>query len=233
MRIFKYLILIFCIVIPSVLFATGPSYVIAEINPIRINKDGDILCKTRFESNWMGGHYYMNVNYGLCVLTKGLILEYPIFKLNMPANESEEINYVKLNTFWNNWFDNDSSNSDTITQKEDFLIRQYSFTNSDLEQYKRNDTISIKQFEQKYKIDLNKTKLKALEKAHSRPFESKSTETNIIVSFDFGNIVITNSDGVDESKIGLDYSYSFPFDGHEMGFDIQNVNGILFDVKRK
>lgn len=235
MRIFKYLFTILILIIPELLSATGPSYIVAKINPIRVNNRGDILCRTKFESNWMGAHYYMNINYGLCVLTKGSILEYPIFKLEMPKNEKDEIAYIKLNTFWNSWFENNRSEADTITKEEAILIQKYSFNNSELEQYKRTDTISIKQFEQQYKVDLTKTNLKTLEKAYSLPFisEPENSKMDIIISFDFGNIVITNNGGFDDSKIGLGYSYTFPFAGHDMSFDIQDINGVLFDVKRK
>ena len=219
--------------IPQLLLATGPSYIKAEINPISINQKGDILCKTRFESNWMGSHYYMDVNYGLCVLSNDSILEYPIFKLNMPKTEDEETNYIELNNYWNNWFENDSSNSYNITEKEISLIQKYAFNNSNLEQYKRTDTLSIKEFEHRYNIDLNNRNFKALGKAYSLPFitEPENSE-NIIVTFDFGNIVMTQSDGFDESKVGLDFSYSFPYGENEISFDIQNVSGVLFDVKR-
>ena len=60
------------------LLATGPSYIKAGIKPISINDKGEVLCRTRFLKNPSGGHYVLDIEYGLCVLTGDTILQFPI-----------------------------------------------------------------------------------------------------------------------------------------------------------
>lgn len=85
----KYILILFIAIITTNLtFATGPSYIDSIINPIAINDNGDVLCRTLYVENQMGGYGYMDQYYGLCILTKDSIIEYPVFNLDREYYES-------------------------------------------------------------------------------------------------------------------------------------------------
>ena len=68
-----------------------------------MNEDGDVLCRTQYTENPMGSHDYTPSVYGLCVLTKGRIIEYPLYKLNYYLEYSSLEEYLVLESKWNEY----------------------------------------------------------------------------------------------------------------------------------
>ena len=75
----------------TAIYATGPSYIESEIRPISVNEKGEVLCRTRFVKNPTGAQTLMDVEYGLCVLTKNRIFSLSTHTINYgyPAYNKE------------------------------------------------------------------------------------------------------------------------------------------------
>ena len=64
------------ILISLLLNATGPSSLHSEIIPVSVNDNQEVLCKTRFYMNRMGGYGPLDVEYGFCIITRDDFKEY-------------------------------------------------------------------------------------------------------------------------------------------------------------
>lgn len=223
------LFILISIIYVGTLSATGPSSIYSVLTPIAINSKGDVLCKTKYKENQTGGYGYMDVYYGLCVLTKKSIVEYPIFKLDAETYDKMEVDpedgasdkYWALHDKWDDWFDN---KTDRKTPEETKLIEKYSFNDFDMSKYLVADTISIDVFKEKYKTNLSSNKLRTLRKAHSLP-PDEYTE-NMIVSYVFDNKIICRSI-FDELHYGPNYDFKTIYFGG-IGYDYYFIDGVLF-----
>jgi len=212
------------------LSATGPSYIHSELTPIARNSKGDVLCKTKYEENQMGSYAYMDVYYGLCVLTNNSILEYPVFKLDAEKYDEIEVEldnqesdkYCFLYKKWDKWFENDT---DQTTQQETDLINKYAFNDFDMSKYLVSDTISIEAFQEKYKTNLSSKKMRTLKKAHSLAPDEYTK--NMIVSYVFDNKLICKSVSFDELNCGLEYNFKTDLFGG-IPYEYFFIDGVLF-----
>ena len=208
-------------------FATGPSFINSEINPISINEKGEILCRTRFEKNPMGARTFMDVEYGVCILSKDTILQQTTQILSYTGYPEYEV-YEQHRNYWNSIFES-CLDSKKLSDIENSLKWQYRFNDCNVKSFERNDTVTIKELETKFKINLNTHKQQALYGAKSNPYGSN--EDKIIILYDFGHIIITENLSYEDERIGIGFDYLVPLFG---GIEYENyiITGVLFLNKK-
>lgn len=183
------------------------------------NDNDYVLCRTLFLKNGMGGANY-NMEYGLCILTKNKIIEYTIFTFNIDTKDS-----YKLIDKWDNWLNNDSTPNIRLKEEVE-LIKKYSFNNTDLTSYIKNDTIAIDSFNKKNKIDIC-TSIKAHSLRNGKPECDYGIGKDIVISYNFRYAIITKNYVDDnENLVGISYNYKNPF--LPLFFEMQDIDGIIF-----
>ena len=218
------------------LLATGPSYIKAGIKPISINDKGEILCYTRFLKNPSGGHYVMDIEYGLCVLTNDTILQFPIDTVSFEETaDSEEWSrryevYEKQLAQWDLIFQSQFKPLKVSDMNYHPVAGEYGFKEANVSRYARNDTIFVDELSTIKKVDLQDIPQKALYGAEgicSEPI------CRISISYDFGNIVVIENSIIDayhgeDFNIGAVFNYPNLWEDRDIGYDCQDITGILF-----
>ncbi|WP_163306688.1 hypothetical protein [Dysgonomonas sp. 521] len=217
------------------IMATGPSYTHAGIRPIAINDKGEVLCRTRFIQNPMGGHYYQDIEYGVCVLTADTII-YSRMNILMqegfPSDAEREAQYNYWESVYNSPYDAEqlSSVEYAITYKKDFR-------KIDVSTYLRNDTISLSNFKSKYNVDLRTTPQYSLyggkgffEKGGRECYDEnlEPSTAYAVLEYDFGNILLINNEVNDFSCYGAAFDYVNMFGGEDIGYEYFRVTGVVF-----
>jgi len=211
-------------------FATGPSYVHSEMNPVSINDKGEILCRTRFLKNDTGGHWYQRIEYGLCVVSNGKIIEYRTKTLDpgMLGDKSDgkiaEDEYIKLTEHWN-WIYKIGLDFNNLSGQQKRICEEYGFKENNTEKFKVDKKIKLADLEKEKNIDLKKNKQLALKGAGSVSYHSR----RVHILYDFGDILILNNTYSEDPKtdIGASFSYVNPlFGGIE--YEYFQITGALF-----
>jgi hypothetical protein len=225
----KLKLLLFLIILPLFSSATTASYVHASITPIAVNEKGEILCKTRYGINRMGGGYlYDFLKFGFCVLTEDSI---HYFKGKKLVNNFEQSDFEADVEFWDAIFDSKTSINQLETIVSDVLNDSFVFTEVNAEKYKVDSTMNHDVFQANYGFNLNETRQKSLFNGMS----NKNTNNGKVhVLYNFGGaILLENNRGYEEpdyydpNKIGCEFSYSYT-SMETYGFDIDAVTGVLF-----
>lgn len=236
MKRLHFIIFLTVIFFSCPLLATGPSYIYSEIRPISINEQGDVLCRTRFLKNDMGSHWYDLIEYGLCVLTDGKIIEFNTKKLDSKwiqvegktpdPNKISEQDYIKLQQYWD-WLFDCSLNFEHLDGIEKQICNKYGFKESNVYKYKVDRVQLVSAFRREKKINLQNLKQQALRDAYSESF-SDSDKINIL--YDFGSIVILHNQFDDDKVIGSEFSYTNPLFENvtDLKYDYFRITGVLF-----
>lgn len=216
----------------SSLLATGPSNMQALIRPISIDDNGYILCRTKFMQNPMGGHNYQDYEYGFCVIGPDSIVfeEAQVIKYDFYNDDDIYMNHI---AYWDSIF-----NSDFESEKQSGIERQlnyrYNFCKTNVERYKRNDIIPIKQFISDNQFNDSITQY-SLHNATGHFYESQKL---VKVSHDFGHIIFISNiqhaehyDGF-SPYIGATFSYSPNIAGSTEYEDFE-ITGIIFRKSSK
>lgn len=213
--------------------ATGPSYVISNINPIAISKNGEVLCRTRFIQNPTGGHYYQTIEYGMCVLTKDTILYNKVHLLvqeDISDDKDREAQYNQWESFYSSPYNSKQKNR---------IEQGYNFSGKDIPTYLRNDTLSFDSFKSRYKVNLKKTPQYSLYGGKGLfgdecidENDSISTDLNVVIEYDFGDILLIRNQLSDWTCYGASFDYENMFGGENIGFEYFNVTGVVFRKKK-
>ena len=150
----KVNILLLFSLIPAFTYATTLSYLDSDIKPISINEKGEILCKTRFAANLTGGGYpYDFVKYGFCVISADSMHYFKGITLDMVEDYTDE----KF-SFWEAIYTKASSKNQLKTIVTDVLKNTFTFSDLNTDKFKVDSLMSEEVFQQKYGIDVNKTR---------------------------------------------------------------------------
>lgn len=234
----RVILVIFILSITMSTFATGPSYIYAEMNPISVNEKGEVLCRTRFLKNDMGGHWFNRIEYGLCVLTDGKIIEFTTKILDPdiialddknPNRAKKEVTmeeYISMQDHWN-WVFKISLDFDKLSNQQKKICDEYGFKENNAANYKVDKTYSTATFEKERDIDLKKQRQKSLKNGQSI---SDSLPDKVKVLYDFGKIILLqNEDDADESSIGFRFDYINPIFGYQnLEYEAHYITGVLF-----
>lgn len=192
-------IIVFLSIFCTNLSATGPSYIESRMNPIAINNKGDILCRTKYLTTPMGGHYLPEIEYGLCIITKDSILFQKSYILEQDSYFPE--NWDEANpTPWDSTF-HSKFDIKRFTKNEKRFIEKYKFNNTNLEKYIVNDTISMTEFKAKTQVDLTKIFQPTLHGAKGY-FEPDCP--NVDIKYNFGHIILIQNN-IDWGSEAEDY----------------------------
>lgn len=172
-------ILLLCLLVFSpVSFATGPSYVEANINPLAVSAEGAILYKFFTTKNSSGGHYPQPVQYGVGVFQDGSFHQLKETQLNTNTlTDPEEAFYLAQNAALSTWFNARCSQDDLFTD----------FKTCNLAPYSVKQTMSVKAFKAKYAIDLHQAKLHSLMPAK---FYAADDESMVFVEYNFAKTMV-------------------------------------------
>lgn len=214
-------------------FATGPSYIHSEMNPVSVNDKGEILCRTRFVKNDTGGHSYQKIEYGLCVISNGKIIEYKTKTLDpetieygsdKPNGKMTENEYQKLTEHWD-WIYKTGLDFDKLSKQQKRICEQYGFKENNTEKFRVNKKMRFSDFEKEKNIDLKKDKQLALKGAKSVSYYDR----RVHILYDFGNILILNNTYTEDpdTDTGASFSYMSPlFGGIE--YEYYRITGVVF-----
>ena len=223
-----YLLLLFPLFY-SIRPSTGPSSIESEIIPISRNQQGEVLCKTRFTKNEMGARMGMRVEYGFCIIANDTLITYRGKTLAPEGNDTEE--YHARLKFWDAIFYGETQRRQLGKIVSEVLKGSYYFNSCNTDSFRRDQRLSLAEFEADKGISLSSLKQEALKGVKSSSYlDSKQVH----VLYDFGSFVLMkNQRNFDETGIGAEFDYYNGWvneEGKELniGFDVSKVNGILF-----
>ena len=233
----KLLLTVIVVAMYSLVFATGPSWIVSTIKPVSVNEKGEILCRTRYEENRMGAHWPMVVSYGYCVLHNGAITEIPISMEFDPSKfPDDEINEffkekIQLDSVFNNC--SDTSYLEPLKSHVNEALLEYGFKPCNVNKYKVDKIFTKEQFEKNKKIKIADIPQKALRGATGTDYPEKPQNIKIHVLYDFGKLVIVENKGGEEGITGADFDYYNPWtdeNGNKIniGFDYFAITGVFF-----
>jgi len=222
MKLFIFPLLFFFIFSP--LTATGPSYIKSEIKPISVNEKGEILCRTRFVKNPMGAHDYMDIEYGLAVITRHSI--HPLFvdTLSFYTDSLDAETYLSRCHLYDSIYTTVGFNKDIVSVLNRLSIAdKYNFIEDKVSKFEKNNTIERNEFEKLRDIDLSKAAQYSL---HDGKGYYKDNEY-VHVMYDFGNVVILLNSIEEEEQVGAVFDYINPLFGG-IDYEYSFITGVLF-----
>lgn len=210
-------------------YATGPSYLWEKIKPISVNKNGEILCRTKYIINEMGSRIISDVEYGVCVLTGDSIVKRQFYTLSYEDPEEYE-EYATRANYWDSIYNSPLDlRNQSPAEKE--LCKKYGFTKSNVPKYERNDTLSIKDLRIKREIDLIKNPMYALNGGRS-VIDPDEDSLNVVLSYDFGNILFFENDYIEsEDEYCITFDYQNPT-AQNTYFEMPYITGIYYRKKK-
>lgn len=211
------------------LSATGPSHMQSTMKPIATNKKGDILCRTRFYQNPSGGYYELDIQYGLCIITKDTLLHTQSYMLKGHSFRDWE-EYHAHSLHWDSIYE--SKFDPKLLSKEEYqFIDKYKFKRTDIEQYEVNDTLSLADFKIKTNIDLTQTA--QIDLHETKGFFSPDCQL-VDVRYNFGNVIFIHNEisSEDENEdyqcISASFNYPNLWNGYDIGYDYPKITGVVF-----
>lgn len=212
---------------------TGPSWMDSGIIPISVNKKGEILCKTRFVQNHMGGHGPQTLKYGFCVISNDSIIQFTGRVLRHSyKTDSDGSKYYEQREYWDEIFRANTSQEQLNDIVSTILENQYTFTICNADSFKVDKLMSMAKFESEKQVNLDKNLQKSLYGAVSTDYHK---EKRVHLEYDFGKICFLENkmDYDGRPCIGADFDYYNGWvDGEgierNIGFDRATVTGVLF-----
>ncbi len=207
---------------------TGPSSINSEIKPIAINEKGEILCKTRFTKNEMGGYSFMKVTYGFCIVSEDTIIQFNTMVLE-DAMFTEDTIY-KVREYWDTIFHSKVTDNQLDEIKTNVLKNTYQFAYCNADSFKIDKVYPFSVFEKNRKVNLLENEQMGLYDARSTDYYE---ESKIHLLYDFGKILfLKNENNYETPNLGADFDYYNPWtdeDGKEVniGYETSEVTGIL------
>ena len=219
-------VLFFILLLPVSTMATGPSNIFSIIQPVSVNSDGVILCKTKFQENHLGAHRVMPVNYGWAlVFPDGEIKEYPFHYLDTDSYKDEAVAF-KHYEYLESLFAKDIDwNNPPVSLLP--LIEKYGFNANNVDKYLVDKEMSIESFLATYKLSRADMVQKTLQNHHSI-----ETGEKIHVLYVFDKLIfLKNHVGfLDEEKVGAEFDFYHELYDELLGYEVFDITGI---VKRR
>lgn len=227
MKIFIILQLI--IFITCSIYSTGASFIECIINPVSINKDDYILCKTKIQKNSMGALRQMPIEYGWIIINQSGEIEY--FKEYYFDTDSYELYDLELKHY--EYLENNFKKDIDWNNPPIFLlpiIKNYGFKENNAKKYIQNTEIPLFSFLKNNNIDQNYYVQKTLEgHISTENFES----VNIV--FKYKNIIILrNYNTLQNPKIiGSNFDFYVYISKDWYNYELIDIYGILTTIKVK
>ncbi|MCD8102643.1 MAG: hypothetical protein LUE26_08790 [Alistipes sp.] len=217
------------LLVTSALFATGPSFIKAEINPVAVNDKGEVLCRTRYEANPMGSSTFVDIEYGFCILSHNTIIE-PADRYVLKYSPLYDMEaYLEHRAHWDSVF---ASPLDTVkpTDAERMYIGRYGFNRSNAAEYSCVVTTTVGEFMRERGTDLSAEPQKALRGGTGRYLPGGERDPEVRLVYDFGNILVFRHEESYEKQFpDSRFDYLNPIFGDEqVEYEISVVSGVLF-----
>lgn len=214
------------------LSATGPSSIRSEINPVSVNDKGEVLCRTRFEKNETGAYRTMDIEYGFCILSGDSVIQITTTVLNgaaYPDHETFSQHRDYRDSVFKSCFD-----IRAMSRAEHMLEREYGFKECNVKAFEKNMTVTLQEFRNETRTDLQEVSQKALHGAKG-VFKNDLTADKVNIVYNFGHIIIINNIIEEDNYSGAEFDYPNPslshIEGIEPGsnlYDNCKITGVLF-----
>src|SRR5690554_6588499 len=146
-------VLFFILLLPVSTMATGPSNIFSIIQPVSVNSDGVILCKTKFQQNHLGAHRVMPVNYGWDLeFPDGEIKEYSFHYVDTDSYEDEAVifkHYEYLESLFTKSIDWDKAPVSLLP-----LIEEYGFNSNNADMFIVDKEMNLETFLTTYNLGM-------------------------------------------------------------------------------
>lgn len=205
---------------------TGPSYISVDIRAIGINDAGEVLCKTRFSKNPWGAYRQMDVFYGYCIVTNNSIIEFKNDSVMVDIDEDWEVVAQEISKLDSTY--GLALNLENTNDLETKLVSSYFFKPISLNTYK-NSIVELHQIESQ----LNSNTQRSIRNAKSINYVNHvinvSYETDKFIFVENRIDLHNDSDKIFGAEFDFpNYIQTINSDLQNVGFDIQEVTGILF-----
>ncbi|HZH88901.1 MAG TPA: hypothetical protein VFD78_06940 [Chitinophagaceae bacterium] len=222
-RIILFLIFIFITLSPVSTKATGPSHMSSIIQPISINSDGVILCKTKFEQNYMGAHRVMPIQYGWAlVFPEGEIKEYLFYYFDTDSYKDETIifkHYEYLESIFKRNIDWDAPPVSLLP-----LIEEHGFCSNNVHKYIVDQEMDLVTFLERYKLSAEDLVQKTLQNHRSIELWE---QIRVLYAFDKVIFLQNHVGFLDERKIGAEFDFYFELYNDLLGYEVFDITGII------
>lgn len=207
-------------------FATGPSYIDAQMHPVSVNDAGEVLCRTQFVENGMGAHALMLVEFGYCVIAGDSIVQFGVHVLDIFSDTDSYIaEYDKHAGIF----------VSRMTDTEFAAIERkygYAFRENNAEKCRVDKRVPLDEFAGPDLRLIHQIALKGGRGIYPEDADGKECMVNF--EYDFGRvIVLRNEIGFERSDTpgyteGIHFDYPNFFGNEDIGFDSSTVTGIVF-----
>jgi len=194
------------------------------IEPISINSNGDVLCKTSHYLNKEGAHMQMPLTYSFLVIhADRSITEYDWFYLNTLGRYDWDAIEQELEK-WDKIFEETSLENMPVDVLD--RIKEYNFLNTQMEQYAFNRIVSSAQLSEEFGIPATDPQI-TIDSHHS-----DSSFSKVYVKYDFPHFILTrnrfNVNTVKKTGAEFDYYYTHPSVKGNIGYEIYTIDAFMF-----
>lgn len=214
------MVIMLCFALGGVVFATGPSWMTSIIQPVSVNQDGVILCKTKFEQNSIGSRMIMPTQYGWAVIfPDGKIKEYPFHYFDTESYSDWKLvfeHYSYLEEIFEAEIDWDKPPVSLLP-----LIDQYKFNSNNTKKYLVDKRISLEEFLKRYNLKISDAVQRTLRDHYSIKYGE-----NVHVLYVIDKIIFLKNytEGEEYVRVGAEFDF-YIYD--EETYETFDITGII------
>jgi len=172
----------------------------------------------------MGAHDYIDVEYGMCVLTKDSIIPLSSHVLSYYGDSLDGETYMNLRQLNDSIFSTVCFNADVVKELKRLSVqKKYDFSECNVSPFNKDLVIPLSVFEESKQVDMQKTPLFALDE--TKGYYKDNKEVHIL--YDFGNVILTQNIREEEESLGATFDYIIPMYGG-IEYDYWTITGVLF-----
>lgn len=223
----------------QLLYSTGLSSMRITINPLSINSNGDVLCKTKLIFNSLGSHDIIPIEYAFVLIKNNhQIIEFPYYSFqpqnfaifeNLTNNLNKNENYFNKDIKWNN---------PPKSIKE--ILIQYNFKSNNVSSYKKSNVLTTAELKNNYQLLSNSLIQFTL---RNKVSTTNYANNKLLVLYDFPGFFIinnnynfynSNDNGTPEKDYGSTFNWLIKYDSDQyISYDDFNIDGIIFKKNSK
>lgn len=210
----------------AVIFATGPSFVTAVIQPISVNTDGVILCKTRFEDNCLGALRIMPIQYGWAVIFRdGKIEEYPSYYFDADSYTDEKL----LGEHYRSLQKEFEQEVDWRNPPESLLpiIEEYKFEANNVEKYYINRKMDYRSFLQEFNLSATSSIQRTLQGRYSIEYGDTVHILYIINNIAFLHNSVDQKNENYNNPVGARFNFYVEYQDELISYETFDITGVI------
>lgn len=214
------MVIMLCFAFGGVIFATGDSWMTSIIQPVSVNQDGVILCKTEFEQNSTGARTIMPIEYGWAIVfPDGKIKEYPFHYFDTESYSDRELvfeHYRYLEKIFKAEIDWNNPPVSLLP-----LIDQYKFNSNNAKKYLVDKEMKLEEFLKRYNLRISEAVQRTLRNHYSIKYNE-----NIHVLYVIDKLVFLKNYTADEDYTIVGAEFDF-YVSDRKTYETFNITGII------